>query len=107
MARSGSAKARLIGPRKRNPEQFPRAEFQYSVVVGWCPQLSAFGDFSAHLIHCNPLKTRAVSLETAVHLQIVALPERDVIIYALLAAVILLVAVTFISSIDFSRTRRH
>jgi hypothetical protein len=31
----------------------------------------------------------------------------DVIIYALLAAVILLVAVTFISSIDFSRTRRH
>jgi len=36
-----------------------------------------------------------------------ALRERDVIIYALLAAVILLVAVTFISSIDFSRTRRH
>jgi hypothetical protein len=30
-----------------------------------------------------------------------------VIIYALIAAVIVLVAVTFISSIDFSRTRRH
>jgi hypothetical protein len=29
------------------------------------------------------------------------------IIYALLAAVILLVAVTFISSMDFSKTRRH
>lgn len=30
-----------------------------------------------------------------------------VIVYALLAAVVVLVAVTFISSIDFSRTRRH
>jgi hypothetical protein len=30
-----------------------------------------------------------------------------VIIYALLAAVIVLVAVTFISSIDFSNTRRR
>jgi hypothetical protein len=30
-----------------------------------------------------------------------------VIIFALLAALILLVAVTFISSIDFSGTRRH
>jgi hypothetical protein len=69
--------------------------------------LSAFGDFSAHIIICNPLKTQAVSLENAVHLPLVALRERDVIIYALLAAVILLVAVTFISSIDFSRTRRH
>jgi hypothetical protein len=29
------------------------------------------------------------------------------IIYALFAAVILLVAVTFISSMDFSKTRRH
>jgi hypothetical protein len=29
------------------------------------------------------------------------------IIYALLAAVTLLVAVTFISSMDFSKTRRH
>jgi len=33
--------------------------------------------------------------------------EIDVIIYALLAAVLLLVAVAFISSIDFSNTRRH
>jgi hypothetical protein len=29
------------------------------------------------------------------------------ILYALLAAVMLLVAVTFISSIDFTKTRRH
>ena len=35
------------------------------------------------------------------------LQENVVIIYALIASVILLVAVTFISSIDFSRTRRH
>lgn len=35
------------------------------------------------------------------------LQENLVIVYALLAAVILLVAVTFISSIDFSHTRRR
>jgi len=35
------------------------------------------------------------------------LQETVVIIFALLAALILLVAVTFISSIDFSRTRRN
>jgi hypothetical protein len=35
------------------------------------------------------------------------LQENLVIIYALLAAVVLLVAVTFISSIDFSHTRRR
>jgi hypothetical protein len=33
--------------------------------------------------------------------------EIAVIVYALLAAVLLLVAVAFISSIDFSNTRRH
>jgi len=33
--------------------------------------------------------------------------ENVVIIYALIAALILLVAVTSISSIDFSKTRRH
>jgi hypothetical protein len=33
--------------------------------------------------------------------------EIVVIIFALLAAVVVLVAVTFISSIDFSKTRRH
>jgi hypothetical protein len=33
--------------------------------------------------------------------------EIDVILYALVAAVLLLVAVAFISSIDFSNTRRH
>jgi len=33
--------------------------------------------------------------------------EIVLIIYALIAAVILLVAVTFISSIDFRSTRRH
>ncbi len=35
------------------------------------------------------------------------LQEIVVIIFALLAAVVVLVAVTFISSIDFSKTRRH
>jgi len=35
------------------------------------------------------------------------LQETDVIIFALLAALVVLVAVTLISSIDFSNTRRH
>jgi hypothetical protein len=40
-------------------------------------------------------------------LQFAELQENVLIIYALIAAVILLVAVTFISSFDFSRTRRR
>ncbi len=41
------------------------------------------------------------------HFPFAVLQETVVVILALLAALILLVAVTFISSIDFSRTRRH
>jgi len=37
----------------------------------------------------------------------VSFREIAVIIYAILAAVLLLVAVAFIGSIDFSNTRRH
>jgi hypothetical protein len=46
-------------------------------------------------------------LESGVHFPLLILQEIALIIYALFAAVILLVAVTFISSIDFSSTRRH
>jgi len=42
-----------------------------------------------------------------VHFSFPDCQETAVIIFALLAALILLVAVTLISSIDFSRTRRH
>lgn len=71
------------------------------------PQLSAFGDFPAHYLYCNLLKTQDVSLADGLHLYLVVLREIVLIIYALLAALILLVAVTFISSIDFSNTRRR
>jgi hypothetical protein len=53
------------------------------------------------------LKTSDIRLESGVRFPFLILQEIVLIIYALLAAVILLVAVTFISSIDFSGTRRH
>ncbi len=40
-------------------------------------------------------------------LPFLVLQENVVIVLALLAALVVLVAVTFISSIDFSSTRRH
>jgi len=45
-------------------------------------------------------------LEHGLQIALSELQENVLIIYALLAAVILLVAVTFISSIDFSNPRR-
>jgi hypothetical protein len=71
------------------------------------PLLSAFGDFSAYFLHCNLLKTQGVPLVFDLHFPFSHLQEIEVIIFALLAAVIVLVAVTFISSIDFSSTRRR
>jgi hypothetical protein len=41
------------------------------------------------------------------HFTLLHLQEIVVIIFALLAALVVLVAVTFISSIDFSKGRRH
>jgi hypothetical protein len=69
--------------------------------------MSAFGDFSAHLADFNSLKTRDVPLAAGLQSNIWNLRRFDVILYALVAAVLLLVAVAFISSIDFSNTRRH
>jgi hypothetical protein len=69
--------------------------------------LSAFGDFLAHFLYCNPLKTQDVSLAQGLHLYRIVLQETMVIVYALLAAVLVLVAVAFTSSIDFSNTRRR
>jgi len=43
----------------------------------------------------------------ALQLNCSVLQESGVIVYALLAAVVLLVAVTFISSLDLPRTRRR
>ncbi len=71
------------------------------------PQLSAFDDFSAHFLYCNLLKTQGVPLASGLHFLFSHPQEIVVIIFALLAAVVVLVAVTFISSIDFSKTRRH
>jgi hypothetical protein len=45
-------------------------------------------------------------LASGLHFPLCVFQEIVLIVYALLAAVILLVAVTFISSIDFSKTRR-
>jgi hypothetical protein len=75
--------------------------------VNFGPQLSAFGDFPAHILFCNLLKTQDVRFGDRLAILPLDLQENVVIIIALLAAVILLVAVTFISSIDFSGTRRH
>jgi hypothetical protein len=41
------------------------------------------------------------------HFPFLVLQEIVVIIFAIVAALAVLVAVTFISSIDFSKTRRH
>jgi hypothetical protein len=69
--------------------------------------LSIFRDFCAHDHLCKLLKTKDVSLAQAVHPTLSVLQEMDVIVYALVAAVLLLVAVTFISSIDLSQMRRQ
>jgi len=71
------------------------------------PQLSTFGDFSAYFLHCNLLKTQDVPLAFGLQFPFSHLQEIVVIIFALLAALVVLVAVAFISSIDFSNTRRH
>jgi hypothetical protein len=75
--------------------------------VSYSPQVSVFGDFSAHLLHCNLLKTNDVPLASSLQFLFPVLQEIAVIILALLAALAVLVAVTFISSIDFSNNRRH
>jgi len=53
------------------------------------------------------LKTHIVSLESELHYRSSNSREPPVIVYALLAALLVLVGVTFASSIDFSKTRRH
>ncbi len=69
--------------------------------------MSAFGDFLAHLEYCNLLTTKDIPLASGLQFPFLVLQETVVIIFALLAALAVLVAVTFISSIDFSNTRRH
>jgi hypothetical protein len=53
------------------------------------------------------LKIKDVLFGSWLALPLAELQETVLIIYVLLAAVILLVAVTFISSMDFSNTRRR
>jgi hypothetical protein len=69
-------------------------------------QLSAEGDYSAYLIWRNLLKTNATRV--ALHLQCsrLLLEEMFVIVYALAGAILLLVAVNAISSINTSGRRR-
>jgi len=55
----------------------------------------------------NLLKSNDVPLACGLHFTLLHLQEIVVIIFALLAALVVLVAVTFISSIDFSKGRRH
>ena len=81
--------------------------FQYLAHANLGPQLSVFDDFPAHLFDCNLLKTVEVCLVSNLLLFHLSRREALVIIFALVAALILLVAVTLISSIDSSRTRRH
>jgi hypothetical protein len=71
------------------------------------PQLSPYGEFSAHFEQRNLLKTNIAPLAFRLHSSFPVLQEMVVIIYALLAALILLVAVVFISSIDSFKTRRQ
>ena len=71
------------------------------------PQLSSFDDFFAYFLSRILLKTSSVRLASRLHFPDLAVREISVIVFVLVAAVILLVAVTFISSIDSSHTRRH
>jgi hypothetical protein len=75
--------------------------------VNYCPQLSPFGDLPAHSTKSKSLKTLEVSFGVRLALRFGEPQEIVLILYALIAAVIILVAVTFISSIDFSNTRRR
>jgi len=69
--------------------------------------LSAFGDFSAPFLNYNLLKMNDLALANDLQFPFLVLQEIVVIIFALLVALALLVAVTFISSLDLSNTRRH
>ncbi len=71
------------------------------------PELSAFGDLSAHTKYRKSLATNDIPLAFGLQFPFLVLQETVVIIFALLAALVVLVAVTFISSIDFSNTRRR
>ncbi len=53
------------------------------------------------------LKTGGIRLESELHYRTSNFREPRVIVYALLAGLLILVGVTFASSIDFSKTRRH
>jgi hypothetical protein len=55
----------------------------------------------------NKWHTLGVSLASDLHFPLLVFRETVVIIFAIVAALAVLVAVTFISSIDFSKTRRH
>jgi hypothetical protein len=72
-----------------------------------CLQLPIDGYFTAYLLRSNLLKTNDVTLASGLQFAFLHLQEIVVIIFALLAALVVLVAVTFISSIDFSKGRRH
>jgi hypothetical protein len=69
--------------------------------------MSGFGDFSAHSDPRNSLKIQGVCLEFRLHLSVPSFWEIAVIVFALIAAILLLVGVSFISSIDFSDGRRR
>jgi ABC-type Fe3+-siderophore transport system permease subunit len=66
-----------------------------------------FGESVAHQELGMLLKTGGIRLESELHYRSWNFREPRVIVYALLAALLILVGVTFASSIDFSKTRRH
>jgi uncharacterized membrane protein YeaQ/YmgE (transglycosylase-associated protein family) len=69
--------------------------------------LSVFGDYSAWSFLLNSLKIKAVALAVRLQVSSKNLQERVVIVYALVGAIVLLVAVTMISSLDTSGRRRQ
>jgi hypothetical protein len=69
--------------------------------------MSTFGNFAARTAHRNSLKTNGVNLASRLQFRPSSFQEIVVIVFVLLAALVVLVAVTFISSIDLSNTRRR
>jgi hypothetical protein len=71
------------------------------------PAVSSIGDFLACLDSCNSLKTKNVRLECRLHFTLASFKENAVIVFALLGAILLLVGVSVVSSIDFSNDQRR
>jgi hypothetical protein len=69
--------------------------------------LSVFGDISAHIGHGTSLKTPDIALETCLQVSSPSLQEDAVIVVAILAAILVLAAVTLISSIASSNSRHR